>query len=589
MMQTEEWPAPARGWVQSGNLATAPKDAAEVLDNFFPMSQGVRLRRGKKSFADLGGSVKRLMAYSSGADDLLASTDAAIFDADRVNGDGDNSWAEYEGLGSGDWSVTQISTSGGNFMIGANGLDHAFYYDGAAYNPITAETINELTFDAQTGAFLVGGTVTGGTSGATATILGITKTSAVTGALKVGAITGIFQDNEALTDASTGAATSNIPAGTSVASSVSITGIATAALSQTWIFKERLFFVEKDSMSVWYLPVQSIGGAAAEINLGSVFRRGGYILFGATWSIDSGSGIDDVCIFVTTNGEVAVYQGVDPSNSSTWALSGVYDIGAPSDKHAFFKAGGDLAILTKDGIISVSEAIGKDRAALQGGAITYPIEDAWQNAVAQTSAGYPVTATLWQSRTMLFVGVPTTDGGTNVAYVANSRTGAWCRYTGWDVRCAVVSGDLLYFGSGDGVVYLAESGGEDAGVSYTALCVPKFSAGGVQNKFLTRAQVITRSARKPTVKVKGLTDYRVPEITPPITTDVFTGSTWGFGVWGTFVWGGESEKSTWAQWKKVSGKGFALSLAALVTSNNSAAADIEILGFKVRYEAGTVL
>lgn len=589
MMFTEEWPAPARGWVQSGNLAQAPKDAAEVLDNFFPQSQGVRMRRGCTAYADLGSSVKRLMTYSSTTNDLLAATDVSVFDADRVNGDSDNTWAEYEGLGAGDWSATQISTSAGEYLVAVNGTDHAFYYDGADFNPITTVAVNDLAFDAETAAFTVGQTVTGGTSGATAEILGITKTSATAGTLKVGTITGTFQDNETITDGATGSATSDIPSGTSAASSITITGVATAALSQVWLFKERLFFVEKDTQSVWYLPVESIGGAATEINLGSVFQRGGSVLFGATWSLDSGSGIDDVCIFVTTNGEVAVYQGTDPSSATTWSLSGVYDIGPPVNKHGFFKAGGDLALLTNDGIVSVSEAIRKDRAALQGVAITYPIEDAWQAAIAQSTSSYPVNATLWPTRTMLLVGVPTTDAGTNVAYVANSKTGAWCRYTGWDVRCSVVSSDLLYFGSNDGVVYLAESGGDDAGNSYTALCVPKFSMRGAENKFLTRAHVLSRAPKKPKIKVRGLINYEVPQITPPSTTAVSTGSSWGTGVWGTFVWGGSAETYTWSQWKKINGRGFAVSLAVLVTSNNSAAADVELLAFKVRHEAGTAL
>lgn len=589
MMFTEEWPAPSRGWVQSGNLAQAPKDAAEVLDNFFPQAQGVRLRRGKDAYADLGASVKRLMAYSSNADDLLAATETAVFDADRVNGDSDNTWAEYEGLGSGDWSATQISTSGGEFLVAVNGTDHAFYYDGSDYNPISTVAVNDLAFDAETGGFTVGSTVTGVTSGATATILAITKSSATAGTLKVGTITGTFQDNETITDAATGSATSNIPSGTSAASAITITGVATAALSQVWSFKERLFFVEKGTQSVWYLPVESIGGAATEINLGSVFQRGGDVLFGATWSLDSGSGIDDVCVFVTTNGEVAVYEGTDPSSASTWALAGVYDIGPPVNKHAFFKAGGDLALLTKDGIVSVSEAIRKDRAALQGVAVTYPIEDAWQEAVAQSTASYPVNATLWPTRTMLLVGVPTTAGGTSVAYVANSKTGAWCRYTNWDVRCSAVSSDLLYFGSDDGIVYLAESGGDDAGVSYTGICVPKFVMKGSENKFLTRAHVLSRAPKKPTLRVKGLTNYLVPAIAPPLTTDVSSGSTWGTGVWGTFVWGGGTDTYTWSQWKKINGRGFSVSLAVLVTSNNSVAADVELLGFTVRHEAGTAL
>ena len=81
-----------------------------------------------------------------------------------------------------------------------------------------------------------------------------------------------------------------------------ITGVTTSLLSQVWAFKERLWFVEKDTLSVWYLAVNAVAGAATELPLKGIFQLGGSLLFGANWSLDSGDGLDDVCIFVTTEG-----------------------------------------------------------------------------------------------------------------------------------------------------------------------------------------------------------------------------------------------------------------------------------------------
>src|SRR6056297_1437704 len=354
---TETFPSPSGGWMRSGNVVMAQPMFAEVLDNYIPTNEGARLRGGIVEFADVGAAVVRMMTYASGAtEELFAGTANALFDVGRINGGGSNTIAEVEGLSSGDWSYTQISRAGGQLVIAVNGTDHAWYYDNANWNPIVAAAINEVDFDAETAAFTVGQTVTVGTSGASAEILGITKTSATAGKLKIGAITsGPFQDNEALTDGDTGAATAS--GASASASSITITNVATADLSQVWLFKERLFFVEKGTTSAWYLPVESIGGAATEIDLGSVFSKGGNLLFGARWSLDSGAGLDDVCLFVSDRGEVAVYEGTDPSSADTWRLAGVYEIGDPVNKHGFFKAGGDLAILTKDGIIPVSAAV----------------------------------------------------------------------------------------------------------------------------------------------------------------------------------------------------------------------------------------
>ena len=62
-----------------------------------------------------------------------------------------------------------------------------------------------LSYDAQSANYTVGLTITGGTSGATAKILLDTDAGA-TGTLVLGDIVGVFENNEALTDSSTGSA-----------------------------------------------------------------------------------------------------------------------------------------------------------------------------------------------------------------------------------------------------------------------------------------------------------------------------------------------------------------------------------------------
>ncbi|MGB7243551.1 MAG: hypothetical protein WBC93_15885, partial [Sulfitobacter sp.] len=81
------------------------------------------------------------------------------------------------------------------------------------------------------------------------------------------------------------------------ASSPAITGVTTSELSHVWSFANRLFFVRKGTMEAWYLPVDSIGGAASTFSLAGVFKKGGALLFGATWSLDSGDGPNEQCVF----------------------------------------------------------------------------------------------------------------------------------------------------------------------------------------------------------------------------------------------------------------------------------------------------
>ena len=497
--QTLTFPAPTAGWVQSGNEVRARPDQAEILDNWIPTAQGARLRGGTSEVDDAEASVVRLFTYNSGStEDFFAATANDIFDATDVAGG-----ALRTSLTNGDWSVTQISTAGGQFLVGVNGADSGWTYNGS------------------------------------------------------------FSD-------------------------MSWTGVDTADLSQIWVFSERLFAVEANTTSVWYLPVESITGTATEIDLGAVFGKGGNVLFGATWSLDSGAGLDDVCVFATTRGELAVYEGTDPSSADTWRLVGVYEIGVPLDKHAFFKAGGDLMIVTEDGIVPVSAAIKKDRAALQLDAITYAIEDAWKEVIQQRSTAYPITATLWQSGTLLIVGTPGQYKGRSVAFVANARTGAWCRITGWDVRCAAVWQDELYFADAAGKIYKADTGGTDAGQAYTAVWLPKFQT-SVDMASVNSIGITYRAREKLHNAVQAHADYTPAEIREPTTFSSVTGSTWGSGVWGTFVWGASSALYTHNEWAAAYANGYALSGSFSITSNQTAKESVELLMMRLRVEKGYAL
>lgn len=586
---TKFFEAPTGGWVQSGNIITAASNQAERLDNFIPTAQGARLRGGSTEYADIGTAVVRLFQYTSGsAVDLFASTASDIYDADRVNVSGATAtFADVEGFASGDWSAFHQTSSAGQFLVIVNGTDYMHYWDGSDWNPVTDEAIFDLGFDAETASFTVGETVSGGTSGASAEVLSVTKTSATAGTLRLGAITsGPFQNDEALTGSSTGAATAN---GASAAgSTVTITGVASTALSQGWVWKERSFFIEKDTTSAWYLPVESIGGAAVELDLGSKMGKGGSLLFGATWSLDSGSGLDDVLVFVTTEGELIVYEGTDPATADTFSLVGVYEVAAPLNKHGWFQAGGDLAILTEDGIVPISEALKKARAALQAGAITYPIEDAWKDSIANRTSSYPISATLWQKQTLLLVGTPAKVENNPVSLVANARTGSWARVTGWDVRCSVVADDVLYFGNNAGKVLRADDGGADDGAAYTGVYVPKFFTEGVEMSSNAVGLNYKAGDELTQFRLEAHADYQIGSISVPLPEAVESGATWGGGdTWGGgAVWGGTGNKQAYDQWQAAYATGTSLAPSLAITSNQSSKLIFEILMLRMRFERG---
>jgi hypothetical protein len=72
-------------------------------------------------------------------------------------------------------------------------------------------------------------------------------------------------------------------------SSPAITGVTTTTLNSPTLFKNRVWFIEKNTLKAWYLPTSSVGGAAQVLDLSSIARLGGVLVSMASWTIDAGS------------------------------------------------------------------------------------------------------------------------------------------------------------------------------------------------------------------------------------------------------------------------------------------------------------
>lgn len=147
-----------------------------------------------------------------------------------------------------------------------------------------------------------------------------------------------------------------------------ITGVTTTGLFNGCVYRRRLFLLEGNTLGFWYLPVDSIAGAAVYFNLGSIFTKAGVICACLNWTLDGGDGPDDYIVFVTTAGEVAVYFGSDPAVTADWSLQGVYDIGRPggvsnatdfwiSAARCLCKFGGDILFLCSAGLYPLGKAL----------------------------------------------------------------------------------------------------------------------------------------------------------------------------------------------------------------------------------------
>lgn len=357
-------------------------------------------------------------------------------------------------------------------------------------------------------------------------------------------------------------------------------------LSFVWAFKERLFFTQEDSLDAWYLPVGNIGGELTNLPLGGVFTLGGSLLFGASWSMETGGGLSSMCLFVTTEGEVAVYQGMGPDDSNSWGLVGVYFIGKPLGRHAFIRRGGDIVVATDIGFIAVSQALQKDAPSLSPSAMSAPIEDEWNRFVKQRVD--PWAATVWTEGQMIALALPTPAGKMPTWLVANVRTGRWAPFTGWDASCLAVFNGDLYFGSPDGKVYQAYVGGSDAGAPYVGVYAPVFDQlGQPGHKTVHMARPVIRVRSKIAPRVSVHADFRMVLPPPPSALSGGEASKWGQGKWGVASWGsGIGSQSIYDRWQNVNGEGEAVSVAIQITSAADAPIDAEFIRTDVTFSTG---
>lgn len=319
--------------------------------------------------------------------------------------------------------------------------------------------------------------------------------------------------------------------------------------------KGRLFFVQKDSLRVWFLAPFAIQGAAELLDLGPIFDKGGSILCQATWTLDGGSGADDLAVFVTTQGQVAVYQGLNPADADNWALVGVYDLGLPLSRRSLIKYGSDLMLLTTDGMVPLSQALNLDRAQENLVAVTQKIQNAFQKATTQYRGNFGWECALYQKGALAIVNVPVAELTRSEQYVQNVQTGAWCRFTGINSFCWCVANDQMYFGGTD-TVYLWDTGYADdraAIVGDVLTAYNYFGSRGALKKF-EMLQPVFRIANAIAPAVEIVTDFKnkIPTAVP--TTISTTGGLWDSGLWNQALWSPSVE--TRDSWTSVTGIGY---------------------------------
>jgi hypothetical protein len=298
-------------------------------------------------------------------------------------------------------------------------------------------------------------------------------------------------------------------------------------------YNRRLFFIEKGTLNLWFTEdIGKISGMLKYMDLSEWATRGGELVEIEEWTRTGANDLSSMLVALTSEGEVFMFQGMDPTSLGEWKMEGTYQIPSPVGFHCATRMMDDLVFATRGGyytaaaLTSVKEATkemaisDKIRGAIDGLKPFYRLKG-WQ-------------IEFLQSENMLLINIPVS----NVAaqqFVYNLENKTWSRFTGIDAFSFTTYEDKVYFGGKEGGIFALFQIGDDNG---------RDIGGTIQQAFSTFQ--VSQKKRVKSVSVNVGSPFQT-EITLQLSCDFNTNdkcTVWAEGV------NAKEEFATWdrAQW-----------------------------------------
>ncbi len=322
----------------------------------------------------------------------------------------------------------------------------------------------------------------------------------------------------------------------------SITGFpnswTTANIINIHVQKQRLWYVMKNSTVAVFMPAGAITGPiTGTLDLGPFWDKGGALLGMANWTLDGGTGPQDYQAFFSSKGQIAIYTGTDPTSSTTWQLVGVFNVAPPIGLRFTTQVGSDVAIITQQGVIPISQVLPFDPSADRSVALTARIQNAMAQATSMYQGNFGWETITYPNQQLFFLNIPTTPGVISTQYVMNTLTGAWAQFQGWNAQTFALYQNNLYFGDVNGIVQQAYTSSNDGvnPILCEVQCAFNWMDTPGRSKRMTMIQPLMQVSGPLTPNIAIDTDFINNHVIAPI--QLLTGTT----VWDSAIW----DQSTW--------------------------------------------
>lgn len=349
--------------------------------------------------------------------------------------------------------------------------------------------------------------------------------------------------------------------------------------------KRRLWYVMNNSTVAAFMPADATSGAiSGTLDLGPFWTKGGYLVAMSSWTIDGGSGPDDYAAFISSRGQITLYAGTDPADPANWQPVGTFQSSPPISRRCLLRVGSDVAIITQDGVLPLSQVLPFDPSADRSVAITARIQNAMANAatLAQNNFGWQLIG--FPAQNLAFLNVPLTENTQAQQFVMNTLTGAWCEFTGWDANCFEVFDERLFWGGNDGDINEGYVGSSDFTESILADVQCAFNwfdePGRLKRMTMLQPLLVAGGSITPSVAVDA--DFQTSTGTAPISL-IVGGVEWDEAIWDTSLWPGTT--INFLDWLSVEALGHALAVRLRVNvdsvSNYASLALFDVAQFDV--------
>lgn len=389
-----------------------------------------------------------------------------------------------------------------------------------------------------------------------------------------------------------GVNTPQVYTGTGNAQNVTFTctaGLTNLISCAAW--KRRLYFVQKNSMSVWAHASVDVPGTAGApkldeiLDINYVMTRGGYLLFAGSYTNQTASTSQDLFFAVSSEGEIVFYSGTGPSD---WSLVAHYYISKPCGYRSFVRVDADVWIITIDGIVPVSALFQSDAASAIS-SVSAKINPIISNAAESIPFSHDWSGFIWPRGRRVYISVPASSTE-NYFLVYSLDTKGWTTFRLFDgqhVNSSCYAFDHPFYCSLTGIVYQGETGAADAITPTSSGQAISFSGRTAFSFYGSRGNYKAFKDIRPLLKVKrgvtlslGLdTNFQRSSVTTNVTVPTASFTAWG-SPWGS-LW--SSEVGYVFDRYAVKGQGHCAAVRFGGAIKNTT---LDIYGFEIRYDMG---